>query len=217
MRNAAISAMIFTEGDISKQTLERVFTVLSDLNGESVDPANGKTGRPPVEWYRTAPNEEFYLVAIGHEELLVTPNTQAGRLRFRANLDYPDWSSNHAVIKLIQNIVEKCLAVIDTWWYAFIDLAGDPPPKLYSSIRGAHLRWLFWANYWSRGYLEKADLALRSLPKPSAKPLPGDGLKYMTRKWPDEQVSKAESQRIQLQLGGKGRVSIYIPGPFDRD
>lgn len=209
--------MIFYEDVLLTEAMELVMNMLTNIGGRCVDPARKKPDRSPIDFFREAPSQELYLVAIGFEELLVTPDASEGLLAFDASLDYPDQLRNHLVIRLMQNVIEECLMVLDSWWYAFIDLAGDPPSKLYSSVRSANLHWFFWANYWSPGYLKNADLALRSLQKPSPTPLPSGGLKYMTRKWPEEKLDKAKVWGIQKQLGGERSVSIYLPGTYNTD
>jgi hypothetical protein len=211
MTAEGISASVFQQRAIGVEAFKDFLDGLGRMGGVGLDPANRSFRAAPRAMFESAPSNEVLLIEMGAEELLITPALDDGHIAFDLSLDYSDVERNRSVAALMLNIVEYCIGETEMWWFAYVDIEGDPPKNLYSDVRKARLRTFFWANYFSAGYFRMAGFNEDGITRHKAVERFAGGWRYLTRTWFDEEATASEEEFLRIDLGAGASTRIYRP------
>jgi hypothetical protein len=136
-------------------------------------------------------------------------NRKRGNLFLGASLDYVQDERNEDLIQVVSKLVDALFPAF-VFTFAYVDLEGDPPPKLSEDVEAIRIKWLFWANYFGKAYVDKfgKDFLLHA-PGWRSEEMPNGTVKYLTRLSPRVKLEPKAKRAITAYFGREHRVEIY--------
>jgi hypothetical protein len=203
-----LSARLFNSQVIETRGLLPLFEELSQFGVKCQYPTND-TLIEPVEYYQLNLSREFYYLSVETHSAVMSLDPDGEAVIFSAGLDYIKDERNVNLIQSMGKLTDALFTAL-AFKYAFADLEGDAPPKLYEDIEGTRIRWLFWANYFGKDYVKKSgkEFLLRA-PGWRSEELPDGTVKYMTRSDPRMKIDAATKKAITAYFLPEHKVKIY--------
>ncbi|MCK6561865.1 hypothetical protein L6R21_21920 [bacterium] len=190
-----------------------LFEILSRLGVQCREPESN-TVVEPIKYYQTNPLEDFYSLSVDSHQVEMGLSRTKGHMFLSASLDYLQDERNEDMIQALCRLLDALFPAL-AFAFAYIDLEGDPPPKLSADIEATRIRWLFWTNYFGKSYVDKfgKDFFLHA-PGWRNEEMRNGIVKYVISPSPRIKMDATTKKAITAYFAQETKVKIYSRGQF---